>query len=160
MKDLYNWWEDPNNQERVKRISWWNHEENKEVFHLPISVVKSDEHCWVATCNDETKKYLGELHGCAQGKTKEEAIEQMFVIIKISHNHSEDRRLNYQRWVPFRKGDWKHTAGKWFVVFGIHINFRYGKGMKGGRYLPFTKLNISILNEWLTYTNWKRKHKE
>lgn len=150
-----NWWNDPKNQEEVKRISWWNHDENKEDFNLPISVVKSDGG-WVASCNDETKLLLGDkLHGCAQGKTKEEAINQMFQMIKITHDFSEESRLNYQRWVPFRKGDWTHIAGKWIVFFGIHIYFRQGNGMKGGWYFPFTKLNVSTSNEWATYRKIK-----
>ena len=159
-KKNYNWWEDPKNKEEVERLSWWNHEKNKETFSFPISVVK-DGDCWVATCNDETKKLLGDrLHGCAQGKTKEEAIAEMFMMIRMSHNYSEECRLNYQRWVPFRKGDWKHIGGSWLIIFGIHINFRYGKGMKGGKYIPFTKLNISIYSEWITYRNWKRNQKK
>ena len=97
------------------------------------------------------------MHGCAQGKTKNEAIKEMFAMIKIAHFYSEDCRFNYQRFVPFRKGDWKHTGGRWFAIFGIHIYFRFGKGMKGGWYFPLTKLNVSISNDWTTYRKWKRK---
>lgn len=157
MTGKYNWWDDPKNKEEVERISWWNHPENKEVFNLPIAVVKS-EGGWVATCNSETEKYLGKkLHGCAQGKTKEEAISQMFLTIRITHEFSEQCRLSYQRFVPFRKGNWQRVGGMWFVVFGIHVYFRYGKGMKGGKYIPFTKLNISISNDWTLYRDSKKK---
>jgi len=159
-KKDYNWWEDPKNKEQVERISWWNHEENKDTYPFPISVVKSDE-VWVATCNDETKKLLGDrLHGCAQGKTKEEAIQQMFLMIKIAHEFSEECRLKYERWVPFRKGDWKHTGGKWFVIFGIHVYFRYGNGMKGGWYFPLTKLNISVSSKWSIYRKFKNERRK
>lgn len=159
-KENYNWWDDPKNKEEVERISWWNHEKNKETFSLPISVVNDGE-WWVAACNDETKKLLGDrLHGCAQGKTKEEAIDEMFMLIRMAHDYSEECRLNYQRFVPFRKGDWKHTGGKWLIIFGIHIYFRYGKGMKGGAYLPFTKLNVSLSNEWTTYRKFKNERRE
>lgn len=158
-KDNYNWWEDPENKEKVERMSWWNHPENRDVFNLPISVV-NDGDWWVATCNDETKAILGDkLQGCAQGKTKEEAVKKMFQIIAMTHDYSEERRLNYQRWVPFRKGPWKHTGGKWFVVFGIHVYFRYGKGMQGGRYIPLTKLNVSFSNEWTIYRKSQKNKK-
>jgi hypothetical protein len=151
----YNWWEDPKNKEQVERISWWNHPQNKEDYMLPISVVESDG-VWVATCNDETKKVLGDgLHGCAQGDSKADAIDKMFQIIRLSHEHSEDCVRRYQRWVPFRKGDWGHIGGTWFVVFGFHVYFRYGKNMKGGWYLPFTKLNVSVYSEWASYRRWK-----
>lgn len=154
MSDDYNWWEDPKNKEEVERLSWWDYEKNKETFNFPISVIKSGN-WWVATCNNETKELLGDrLHVCAQGKTKEEAIKKMFMLIKISHDYSEECRLSYQRFVPFRKGNWKHIGGKWLTIFGIQIYFRCGKGMKGGWYLPFTKLNISISNEWVIYKKY------
>lgn len=156
----YNWWEDPKNKEEVDRISWWDHPGNKEYFKLSISVIKSGDY-WVATCNDDTKVFLGDkLHGCGQGKTKNEAIRRMFDIIRITHDYSEQCRLNYQRFVPFRCGNWKHIGGKWFIIYGINVYFRYGKGMKGGTYVPFTKLNILISNDWITYSNWKKKQKK
>ena len=156
-KEAYNWWTDPKNKEEVYRHSWWAHPENKTTFALPISVIKEGE-MWVATTNKETEMYLGDrLHGCAQGETYKEAITHMFEIIRMSHEYSEECRLNYQRWVPFRKGDWKHTGGRWFVVFGHQIYFRYGTGMQGGWYIPFTKLNISYSSEWTGYKKWKEK---
>jgi hypothetical protein len=159
-KENYNWWDDQKNKEEVDRISWWNHEKNKETFSFPISVVNDGEY-WIATCNNETEKLLGDkLHACAQGETKDEAISKMFMMIRMTHDYSEECRLNYQRFVPFRKGDWKHTGGKWVVIFGIHIYFRYGKGMKGGAYLPLTKLNVSLLNEWKNYNKFKKSSKE
>lgn len=158
MKEDYNWWEDPKNKEEVERLSWWNHPENKEIFELPISVI-SDGKYWCASFNDETKEVFGDiLHGCGQGESKDEAIRQMFSIIKFHHDYSELRILNYQRFVPFRKGDWKQTGGTWFVIFGIHFYFRCGNNMKGGRYMPFTKLNISIHSEWSVYKRWKNKN--
>lgn len=159
LKDNYNWWTDPKNKEQVKRLSWWNHDKNKTTFPLPISIAQSGD-CWVATCNNETELLLGDkLHGVAQGKTKEEAINSMFMIIRLTHEYSEECRLNYQRWVPLRFGNWKHIGGRWFTVFGINVYFRYGKNMKGGKFIPFTSLNISIHSEWATYRNWKASKK-
>ena len=115
---------------------------------------------WTATFSEETEKLLGDkLHSCASGDTKEEAVEKMFMLMKWSHEYSEECRLNYQRFVPFRKGDWKRTGGKWFVIFGFHFNFRYGKQMKGGWFIPFTKQNISIHSDWSIYKEYKRKRK-
>lgn len=137
--------------------NWWNKKKNKEYFELPISVIESDG-TWIVTCNDETKLFLGDrLHACASGKSKEEAINKMFMMIRHLHNYSEDCRLNYQRFVPFEKGDWKHAGGKWFVIFGIEFYFRIGKSMIGGFYFPFTKINIKVSNQWIEYKNWKLK---
>lgn len=155
-----NWWSDPNNQAEIERICWWNNPANKENYEFPISVIKSDN-CWVATCNDDTKKLLGDrLHAVAQGKTKEEAISKLFVLLRLTHNYSEQCRLNYQRFVPFRKGNWGQVGGTWFTVFGLHVYFRRGKGMKGGFYIPFTKLNISFSNEWKLYSRFKNEQKK
>lgn len=148
-KNSYNWWEDPKNKEQVERISWWEHPENKTFVELPVAIVQ-DGNYWCIGTNKETEKLLGKdlSSVSASGDTKEEAITNFFSLLKASHSFEKMCRLKYQRWVPFRKGNWKHTGGTWFVVFGIHVYFRYGKGMKGGWYVPFTKLNISVHNEW------------
>lgn len=157
MAEEYNWWTDPKNKEEVERISWWNHEKNKESFNFPISVVQSDD-VWVVACNDETTKLLGEgLHSCSQGKTKEEAIASMFQLMRLTHEYAEECRLNYQRWVPLRVGPWKHRGGRWLAFFGLHVYFRHGKGMKGGHYIPFTKLNVSFSSDWTAYKKYKQK---
>lgn len=144
----YNWWKDPKNKEEVEKLSWWNHDENIEIINFPIAVIKEGEY-WTASTNNLTSKLLGDkLTGCASAKTKEEAIQRMFNIVRITHEYSEECRLSYQRWVPFRNGPWGQIGGNWIIIFGILIYFRYGKKMKGGWYLPLTKLNISITNEW------------
>ena len=152
----YNWWDDPANAEEVKRISWWEHEENKTTIPLPVSITNGDGY-WVVANNSETTKLLGEnLHATSQGKTKEEAIRKFFLIMKLSHDYEVECANNYQRWVPFRKGNWSMNGGRWFVVYGMRFYFRYGKNMKGGWYIPFTKLNISFHSEWATYRRWKQ----
>ncbi len=156
-----NWWDDPKNQEEIKRASWWDHEENKTFIQFPISLIKSGTGYVASTRNNKMNEFLGEeLTGVAQGETKEEAIKGLFEYIRMSYHHSEDCRLNYQRWIPFRKGKWGKLGGSWFAVFGIHVYFRYGKGMKGGQYIPFTQLNVSFSNDWINYKNWKQKHKK
>ncbi len=141
----------------MEDFNWWDKPENKETFDLPISVIHSDGY-WVAAFTKETQLLLGEqMNQCAQAETKEEAIKQLFVIAKSTSEYDEECRLNYQRWVPFRKGDWKHIGGKWIIIFGIHIYFRYGKGMKGGAYIPFTQLNVSVSSEWSLYKKYKAK---
>lgn len=157
MAEENNWWTDPKNQEEVKRISWWEHEKNKESVNFPISAVQSGD-VWVVACNSETNNLVGEgLNACAQGKTKEEAIESLFLMIKLQHEYAEECRLKYQRWVPFRLGPWGNTGDNWFSIFGIHFYFRRGDGMRGGQYIPFTKLNISVSSDWSAYKKWKKK---
>lgn len=152
-----NWWTDPKNKEEVEKLSWWNHEKNKTTFELPISVINEGEH-WVATLNDDTKKYLGNMNACAQGKSKEEALNKMFIMIQMAYNYNDECRLNYQRWVPLMVGPWS-IGGKWFSIFGFTFSFRVGKNMKGGMYIPFTKLNISISSQWAVYKRWKQDKK-
>jgi hypothetical protein len=154
MENNESWWDDPKNKEEVNKLSWWNHADNIESFNLPISIIGGNK-SWTATFNSETEKLLGnKLSCCASGESKEEAINNMFMLIRSLHEYSEDCRLNYQRFVPFRKGNWKHAGGKWIVIFGINIYFRHGKGMKKGFYIPFTRLNVLINNEWKVYKNY------
>lgn len=145
---------------KKENYSWWEDSQNKEVFELPISVVKNGD-WWVAACNEDTKKLLGDrLHGVSQGRTKQEAIEGVFESIRIIHDYSEDCMLNYQRFVPFRKGSWNRRGGEWFAFFGIHVYLRYGSNMQGGFYIPFTKLNVLITNEWTAYKAFKIRKKK
>jgi len=155
---LYNWWTDPKNKDSVEKLSWWNHPENRKIVYLPISLVHDDGY-WVASCSDETKKFLGELHSCAQGKSEEEAINNMFEMLRFSYEYEVECRLRYQRWVPLRVGPWGMSGGRWFSVFGINVSFRHGDNMLGGWYVQFTKLNISIHSDWSAYKNWKHNNR-
>ena len=145
---------------KMKKVFWWEDPKNKETISFPISIIKSDD-VWVASCNNETKKLLGDkVNVCSQGETKEDAIKKFFEGIKYLYDYSEECVLNYQRFVPLRKGNWKHNGGKWLVIFGFHFSFRYGKNMKGGMYVLFSKLNISFVNEWKLYKNYKSNKKQ
>lgn len=153
----YNWWKDPKNKKHIDEISWWNQDENKSTYPLPISV-KEDEGIWVATFNSDTETLLGKrMHGVAQGDTREDAVRNMLDVIRCVYEHYEEMEMKYKRWVPFRGGNWKKMGGNWFTIFGIHFYLRIGAGMKGGWYIPFTKLNISISSEWRNYKNFKKQ---
>lgn len=139
------------------RIEWWEDPANKETFPLPISVVFG-EHKWVASTNTDTGKYLGNcFRGVASGKTKEEAIERLFLALRIRYKRVESRSLEFERWVPLRVGNWSRLGGTWFQVFGINIYFRYGDNKKRGWYVPLTKLNIMVTNLWKTFREYKNK---
>jgi hypothetical protein len=159
MKKAYNWWEDPKNTEEVQRISWWEHSENKTFIQFPLSII-NDHGYFVVASNSETKQLIGNIGGSsAQGDTLKGAVDQYFKLIKFHHEFLNEKMLSYQRWVPFRKGPWGKIGGNWFAIFGINMHFRYGKGMKGGFYIPYTKLNISLHNNWNAYNRWKSKNK-
>lgn len=148
-KKKYNWWADPANKETVDKMSWWEHPENKTTIPFPVSIVEDDGY-WVIGCNSDTENLVGERLASitCQGGSKEEVVRRFFLMLRLAHEYEDNCRRKYQVWVPFRKGPWKSIGGNWFTVFGINFNFRYGKSMKGGWYIPFTKLNISIHNEW------------
>jgi hypothetical protein len=148
-KEKYNWWTDPQNAEIVKQISWWDQPENKTSIELPVSILEKENN-FIISGNDETKKLIGKgLCSVASGDTKEEAIRLFFRLMEVSYDFQKESAMKYRKWVPFRKGNWNRIGGTWFVIYGIHVYFRYGKNMKGGWYIPFTKLNISISNEWV-----------
>lgn len=152
----YNWWKDPANKERVEKLSWWNHPENQTMVEIPVAIIQDGKY-WIVSSNDETKKFLGNLGAVAQGDTKDEALRHFFTILQMDYDHNVEERMKFSRWVPLKIGPWKSIGGKWFSVFGIHVSFRYGDGMKGGWYVPFTKLNISMHSEWAVYRNCKRE---
>lgn len=157
-KNEYNWWTDPANEGLIKKFSWWDHEQNKTFIQIPVSIVEDDGY-WVIAPNSDTEKLLGEnsLPFSAQGDSREDAINKFFKLFKIVMEHDRYEVMKYERWVPFRRGPWG-KGGKWFVIYGLSFSFRYGKGMKGGWYVPFTKLNISFHNEWRQFNRFKKKH--
>ena len=156
----YNWWTDPANAEEVKRLSWWEHPENKTFLQIPISIIEKDGYCVIAA-NKDTEKMCGDLFiGInASGQSREETLNSFFELIRVSKRWEIDRRLSCERWVPFRRGSWNRIASHWFTIFGINFYFRWGKNMKEGWYIPFTKLNISVTNLWKTYNRWKKENK-
>lgn len=85
---------------------------------------------------------------CASANTIEEAQEKFWQMAKSINQYHADRSNELNKWKLFQKGDWTHIGGTWFTLIVIQIYFRYGKGMKHGRYIPFSKLNISIHNYW------------
>lgn len=159
MDKIYNWWEDPKNKEEVEKISWWNHPEHKTSIELPVAIVNEGDF-WVIAGSSETERLIGRLANSTQGNSREDAIIHFWTLMRFEYEYLDDCRLNYQRWVPFRKGDWKHMGGTWFTIFGIQVYFRHGKNMQHGWYVPFTKLNISISSEWTVYKRFKIKREE
>lgn len=160
MKKEENWWTNPENAEKVKELSWWDHPENQTFIKIPIAIIK-DEDRYIASLSDDKNQYFGEhVHACVSAKSREEAEEKLLEMARFMVEFYRDRELSYQRWVPFRKGPWKSIGCKWFSIFGFHVYFRYGKGMKGGNYVPFTKLNITFSSDWSVYKKYKTKKNE
>jgi hypothetical protein len=112
---------------------------------IPVDVFKDGEY-FVITTNEVSEAILGAI--VVQGKTFEEAEEQFWSLARFMKEYDEERSRELDKWKFFQKGDWKHIGGTWFTLMGINVYFRKGKGMKGGRYIPFTKLNISVHNHW------------
>lgn len=153
----YNWWTDPANAEMVKKVSWWDNEQNKTFIQIPVSIVEGDGY-WIIGSNSDTEKLLGEnsLPFSAQGDSRQDAIDKFFNLFRVVIEHDRYEIMKYKRWVPLRVGSWG-TSWKWFVVYGLSFSFRYGEGMRGGWYIPFTKLNISLHNEWGKFNMFKKK---
>jgi len=82
----------------------------------------------------------------AQGKDMEEATKDFLKYLEMDVEFTKRERQLLERRCIFRAGDWRRIGGTWFSTFGIHFYFRIGKNMKGGWYIPFTNLNISITN--------------
>lgn len=120
---------------------------NIEFIDFPVDVIYTEEEHWVICSNEETKKLLGSsMNIVVQGDTKEEAIQQFFLHLRMTVDFYKKDANKYRKYAPLIIGDWSHIGGSWFQIFGIHVYFRYGKDMKGGFYIPFTKLNIMISN--------------
>lgn len=120
---------------------------NTELLNFPVDIIYTKEGHWVITSSEETKKLLGPLVNIVvQGDTKEKAIQQFFLHLRLTLNFYKKDADKYRKYAPLIIGEWNQIGGSWFQIFGINVYFRYGKGMKGGFYIPFTKLNIMISN--------------
>ena len=121
---------------------------NKQTFELKIPVdMYIDDNKVILLSNDESKAFIP-INITCQGKDIEQATNFFWTIVKYRIEHEEERSNELNRWKPFQKGDWSQTGGRWIIIFGLQFYFRKGKNMKGGRYIPFTNLNISFFNYW------------
>lgn len=103
--------------------------------------------CFVIVTNEESEKILQQAL-CVQGDSLDDCEKKFWEQFQVINEYNKKRSNELDKWKPFQKGDWKHIGGSWFIIFGINAYFRKGKGMKGGWYIPFTKMNISINNYW------------
>lgn len=119
----------------------------KTTIGLPVIVLEEDGH-WIITTTPESEKITCNAV-CASGKTFPDAEKRFWEMFNIIAKYNEKRSRELDKYKFFQKGDWKHIGGKWFTIIGFHFYLRYGKNMKGGKYIPFTKLNILFLNYWV-----------
>lgn len=116
-------------------------------LQIPIGIESYDDGIVLFNV-EQTDDIIGKLGIVVQEDTLDKAKAQALDILKYHIKYLEKRSNELDLWKPFQKGQWSHIGGTWFTVFGIHVYFRYGKGMKGGWYIPFTRLNITINNYW------------
>lgn len=82
------------------------------------------------------------------GFKPEQAEQEFLVTLEAMIDFYTYSYKKLERLAIFYKGDWSRKGGSWFTILGIHFYFRYGKGMRGGWYIPLTKLNITVNNLW------------
>jgi len=116
----------------------------KHFIQLEVELIKDGKYFCLSTKDNDTFSFPI----ITQGETIEEAEKHFWTIVKVGSKYNNERAKELDLWKPFQKGDWDTIGGTWFTIFGIHVSFRYGKGVHGGWYIPFTKLNISIFNYW------------
>lgn len=113
---------------------------------LEVEIITSEEGVCIST-TDKSYDIIG-FHIVVQENTLEAATEHFWKSAKIASSYHQKRSKELNKWKPFQKGEWKSTAGSWFIVYGFKFYFRYGADMKGGWYIPLTKMNITITNLW------------
>lgn len=123
-------------------------EDRVKNLDFTVKVIQGKNHIIMTTTEDTKAKLYGQGI-VVQGDTEEEAEEAFWESLEVILKYYHHRMYQADLWEPFRIGpirNWKKAF--WFQIFGINVYFRYGDNMKGGRYIPFTKLNIRILNYW------------
>lgn len=124
----------------------------EEEIEIPFKVIRTttniteEKEYW---CLTPSKDY--DFFGCGivvQGDSYQDAVDQFWNTVASCCEFHKDKSDMYYKTCPLIIGPWSRTGGRWIKSFGVGIYFRYGKGMKGGFYVPFTKLNISFSNAW------------
>lgn len=113
---------------------------------IPVLITEMDGK-FVFKTDDEGEKIFGGPI-ISQGNSIEEATAAFIRIAKVYSRWMNERSQTLDRLHPFQTGPWSRNAGRWVSIYGINIQFRVGKGMKYGFYIPFTKLNIRFTNHW------------
>ena len=114
----------------------------KYKMSIPVAWIKDGDSYLVITTKESEKLFGQSLYG--SGKTIKKAENHLLSMGRIITEYHTHRSNELDKWKPFQCGDWSHIGGTWFMIYGIHFYFRYGKNMHGGWYIPFTKLNIGI----------------
>lgn len=123
--------------------------------YLPIQM-EEVEYGFIATPSEETLKYLPDIPLVGAGVTKEAAMEDMFFSLNVLFQYHEEKHLAYERMIPLVIGP---KGSRWIMIFGFFISIRYGKQNKGGWFIPFTKVNISIQNRWTQFRSYLKEAK-
>lgn len=125
-----------------------NKEKNWQEKSIKIPVkYRKEGNTHIIRTTKKSEKYFGQyIMGYADNSA--DAEKEFWEYVKSVNNYHFERSKELDKWKPLQLGDWSQMGGRWITVFGFHFNFRYGKGMKGGFYIPFTKFNISFTNYW------------
>ena len=115
---------------------------------VPVTLAREGKYFVLLPTDETAAKFLGTSGFCSQGDSFEQAEEKFWKLYRNLYKFQEKRSNELDKWKPFQKGPWGKIGGKWITIFGLHWSFRYGKGMKGGWYIPFTNLNIWFNNYW------------
>lgn len=120
----------------------------KTIKNFSVTVEVTEEDGVFAIATTKKTESIIEQPIYISAKSLVDGKRKFWAMLKIINNYNKERSEELDKWKFFQKGDWKHVGGSWFIIFGINVYFRRGKGMKGGWYVPFTNLNIRICNLW------------
>ena len=115
-------------------------------INIPILLIEYEDKYLLSTTSESEKILTTSI--CVEGDTLEKVEEAFQEALQFTNEYHLERSNELNKWKIFQKGNWSQTGGCWFIIYGIKMYFRKGKGMKGGKYIPFTSLNISVYNFW------------
>lgn len=122
---------------------------NTEKIKISIPAILFHEgEMFTIMTTDESEKIIGQPL-FASGKSQEEAENKIWELMRYTNKFHIERSNELDKYKFFQHGSWGKMGGNWFSILGINVYFRKGEGMKGGWYVPLTKLNISIHNHWI-----------
>lgn len=119
----------------------------KDFLKIPVLILREKDQSVSIVSYSETDRMLPNSPS-GHGKSLEEATLNFWLSHNIQQEYIENMAKKAYKWVPIRIVPWKQIGGQWLSIYGFRFYFRYGKGMRGGRYVPFTLFNITFSNYW------------
>lgn len=137
----------------------------KTTIEIPVryeEMISKDEKYVVMFNGDEFTDLFPKLGIVEQATSLDEAKADFLRTLSFHFKYLQKRQVKADCWIPL---EWNYSGTGlrtfWVKIFGLRFYFRIARKepkfpMKGGWFVPLTRLNISFYNCWKNQNNGRK----